>query len=169
MIKNFLITGLLPVFFTGIISAQTGEKKGWPSTERYSFISECINSAMPGLSRDTARFYCYCMLEKMETKFPDIADASKVTDNELAKPEWQKEIIECLSGTWSGESREAFLSNCVRVATESVGEKKAQSYCECMLFKIEKMYPDEKDAAKITEEDLTSEFWKKMVKSCMDF
>lgn len=169
MIKKILITGMFPVFFASIISAQTGEKKGWPSEERYSFLSECIKSAMPALSRDSARFYCFCMLEKVEAKFPDIEDASKITDDELAKPEWQKEIVECLSGTWSGENREAFLSNCVRVATENVGEKKAQSYCECMLFKVEKMYPKEEDAAKISEEDLTSEFWKKMVKSCMEF
>ncbi|HMU47747.1 MAG TPA: hypothetical protein PKC72_15355 [Chitinophagaceae bacterium] len=169
MLKKILITGLLPVFFAGIVAAQTGEKKRWPSSERYSFIAECINSAKPALSQDTARFYCYCMLEKVEGKYPDIAEASKITDDELAKPEWQKEIVECLSGTWTSEGREAFLSNCVRVATENVGEKKAQTYCECMLYKIERMYPSEEDAAKITEEDLTSEFWKKMVKDCMEF
>lgn len=38
------------------LSAQTGENKGWPSIERYGFITGCIKAAQKGMREDTGRF-----------------------------------------------------------------------------------------------------------------
>ncbi|MBI3140225.1 MAG: hypothetical protein HYZ15_16740 [Sphingobacteriales bacterium] len=83
----------LLIGFSGIVSGQTGETKGWPSAERYAFITECIKSAKTGMSEDTARFYCYCMQFRVEEKYPDIAKA--VTGLDLETPEWKKIIQSC--------------------------------------------------------------------------
>lgn len=80
--------------------AQAGEKKTWLPATRYQFIAECINTAKNSMGTDTARFYCYCMQEKIEMKYPDTADMNKLTTAELSKPEWKKEITACLNGTW---------------------------------------------------------------------
>ncbi len=169
MNKHYILSVLLSGFFITSFAQTTGEKKGWPSNERTTFITECINTAKKNMSSDSARHYCYCMQEKMETKYPDIADANKVTAKDLASPEWVKEIRSCIGGTWSAKDREEFVSSCVNSAKASLGETKAKSYCECMMFKIEKLYPNATDAAKITAEDFKTDSWQKLIKGCLDF
>lgn len=121
------------------------------------------------MSSDSARFYCYCMQEKIEAKFPDTADAGKMTDKELSSPEWVIEIKSCISGTWPRIEREEFVTSCVNSAKASSGETKAKNYCECMMFKMEKIYPNANDAARITSEDFKNEYWQKLIKGCLDF
>ena len=165
---------LLPLFSICLLYVHTAsaqEKKGWPSNERYSFISECLRTAKASLNEDSARFYCYCMQEKLELKFPAIEDASKLTAADLASPEWRKEIQSCRTGIgqWSSKDRSDFLNDCIDAAKGRLGDAKARSYCECMLFKTEKKYPDPAEAAMITEEIMQSPEWKKMIKDCLDF
>lgn len=164
-------TLLIGVLFAGNLFAQeAGEKKGWPSAERYSFISECIKEAKSGMSEDSARFYCYCMQELIELKYPAIEDVAKITKDELNSEAWKKEIAGCLSGFWGTSEREEFLSECIGSAKiAGVNEEKAKSYCECMLYKVEKMYPDPLDAGELTSEKLESPEWKKIIQSCLDF
>lgn len=170
MNKQCILSVLLLCFFvTSLIGQTNGEKKGWPSSERYAFITECINTAEKNMSRDSARFYCYCMQEKIEAKYPDTADANKMTDKELSSPEWVKEIKSCIGGTWQKIEREEFVTSCINSAKASLGETKAKNYCECMMFKIEKIYPNANDAAKITAEDFKTEYWQKLIKGCLDF
>lgn len=146
------------------------EKKGWPSDDRYAFISECIKTAKAGLGEDSARYYCYCMQFKIETKFPTVAAASAITEEDMQTPEWQKEVKSCVAGgSWTSKDRSEFLSNCIKSAKEGLGEQKAKSYCECMMYKIEVRYPNAADAAKLTEEKLNSPEWKKITQSCLDF
>ena len=121
------------------------------------------------MTNDTARFYCFCMLEKIEARFPDVNDAAKLSEKDINSAEWKKEIKICLSGNWTKVQREEFLTECINTAKESKGEEKSKSYCECMLFKIEKMYPNADDASRITEADLKSESWQKIIKDCLDF
>lgn len=121
------------------------------------------------MSNDSARFYCYCMQEKMEVKYPNVTDANKITANELSSPEWIKEIKSCLGGTWPANERTEFLNSCVNSAKANLGETKAKNYCECMMFKIEKIYPDANEAAKITAEDFKTDYWQKLIKGCLDF
>lgn len=167
--KKLLLPCLLVLFVNHDVFAQ--EKKGWPSSERFAFISECMKTARVSLSEDSARFYCYCMQEKLELKYPAIADAAKITATDLATPEWKKEIRDCrvAIGQWLPKDRSDFLTDCIDAAKASLGEVKAKSYCECMLFKTEQKYPDPADAGAITEADLQTPAWKKMIKDCADF
>jgi len=170
MNKKYSLSIVVTCFFATTIFAQTGgEKKGWPSKERSTFITECIGTAKKNLSGDSARFYCYCMQEKMEIKYPDFADASKITSKDLASAEWVKEIRSCIGGTWKKSEREEFVTSCINSAKANLGETKAKSYCECMLFKIEKIYPNADDATKITAEDFKTDYWQKLIKGCLDF
>src|SRR5687767_4901523 len=170
MNKHYILSALLSCFLvTSLIGQTTGEKKGWPSSERNAFITECIGTAKKNMSADSARFYCYCMQEKIEAKYPDTADANKITETELSSPEWVKEIRSCIGGTWTKIDHEEFVTSCVNSAKASLGETKAKSYCECMMFKIEKIYPNANDAGKLSAEDFKTEHWQKLIKGCLDF
>ncbi len=147
-----------------------GEKKGWPSVERYAFLTECIGTAKVNMSADAARFYCWCMQEKLEKKYPRIEEASKITGEDMQSLEWQREIKNCgTSGNWTLIDRSDFLTDCIQSAKDGLGTDKATMYCECMLFKLEKAYPDPVVANKLTGEDLNSPAWKKVIKGCLDF
>jgi hypothetical protein len=151
-------------------SAQPGfAKKGWPSNERYAFITECVNAASAGMSVDSARFYCYCMQEKIEDKFPIVQDAAKLTAEDMQTDEWKKNINACLGGTWSDKDRIAYLADCKTKASKLMTAEKAGNYCECMLFKLEKKYPNAADAMGLPASYFESDEWKRMVKSCVDF
>lgn len=169
MKKPSILLTLVSLFIVTSLFAQTaGEKKGWPSAERYSFITECIGTAKKNMSSDSARFYCYCMQQKMESKYPDVADAGKITKDELSSPEWKNQIKSCF-GTWPKKDREEFITSCVNSARGSLGDVKAKNYCECMSFKVEKLYPDADSAARLTTEDFKTEYWQKIIKGCLDF
>jgi hypothetical protein len=51
---------------------------------------------------------------------------------------------------WPQEEIKAFRESCFENAKAGIGEEKAVKYCECMLEKIMKKYPDVYDAEKIT-------------------
>lgn len=172
MLKLILLSSVTLLASLTVKAQQTGENKGWPSSERYAFITECIKEARSGMSLDTARFYCYCMQETVEAKYPDVNEAAKLSSEELATPAWQKLVKECLYGYWSGEERDAFLTNCIESAmSEGSGltKEKATSYCECMLYKIEKKYPNPLDAGNITDETMNTPEMQKLLKGCFSF
>lgn len=122
------------------------------------------------MSVDTARFYCYCMVFRMEEQYPTIEEAAAITEDKLQSPEWQKEIQACLQGYWSTKDRTDFLTDCINAAKEGLGDEKAKNYCECMLYKVEVKYPDSSTVAEeLTEEKLKSPEWKKIIQSCLDF
>ena len=84
--------------------------------------------------------------------------------------QWKKSINNCLTEShWDTKNREAFLSDCVNSAKANLGDGKAKSYCECMLFKVEQHYPNPQDVKELTHEKLTSPEWKKIVQGCLDF
>lgn len=170
-IPLFLLVSILFVNASSAQEAGEPKKKGWPSVERYSFITECIKSAKVGMSEDSAKSYCYCMLEKIETKYPTIEEAGKITEADMQSAEWQKDVKDCLASIskWSVTDRSDFLSECVKSAKTGMSEEKAKNYCDCMMFKIEKKYPNPNDAAGITEETLKSPDWKKMIADCLNF
>ena len=124
------------------------------------------------MGMDSARFYCYCMQEKVEQKYPTIEEASKITDADMRTPAWQKDIESCVSsvGSWAPKDRSDFVSECVKAAKSGLGEDGARKYCECMLYKIEKKYPNPNDAiAALTPEALATPEWKKIIQDCKDF
>ena len=179
MKQSSIITLFACFLFTGIINAQTagssapgqpvtGEKKGWPSSERYGFISECIRTASASMSEDSARYYCYCMQEKIEQKFPAVDELAKLTEKDMESEEWKKEINSCMFGYWSTAQRGEFMNDCTEAA-KSIGEEKAKNYCECIMFQIEKRYPSFEQANKLTEKDFATPMWKKIIQASLDF
>jgi hypothetical protein len=161
---------LISILFIDRSFCQTAEKKGWPSSERYSFISECIKTAKASMSEDSARSYCYCMQEKMEIKYPTVDEASKITAEDLQSAAWKKEINSCLgTAKWDSAYRAGFMSQCVAAARKSMEEQKAKKYCECMMFKIESKFPNTADVEKLTAEKLSTPEWKKKIQDCLDF
>ena len=71
------------------------------------------------MSEDSARFYCYCMQEKIESKYPTVEVASKITEEDMNSAAWQKDIKGCLGGTWGSDEREAFISSCIESAVNT--------------------------------------------------
>ena len=170
--KKILLTPLFIflLFISTGFSQESGETKGWPSVERYGFITSCIKEAKANMSQDSARFYCYCMLEKVEAKYPTVELASQITEADMQSEEWMKDIKSCLGGYWKSEEREAFLTNCTSSAEKGgISKEKAQTYCECMLYKVEVRYPNPVDAAELTPEILATPAWQKILKGCLDF
>src|SRR5687767_4897127 len=166
LVVLFLATGLIG--FTAY-SQEGGEKNGWTATDRGPFITECVKSAKAGMSEDSAKYYCYCMLEKVEKIYPDPTKATAVLNkNTLSSPEWKKIIMACMGAYWPAADRKDFMSSCIASATPSIGETKAASYCECMMYKIERRYPNINDANKITEETLSSPEFRALMRSCVE-
>lgn len=51
---------------------------------------------------------------------------------------------------WPQEEIKAFKESCIENAKGGIGEEKAVKYCDCMLEKVMKKYPDINDAEKMT-------------------
>lgn len=51
---------------------------------------------------------------------------------------------------WALKDQEDFRQSCVENAKSGIGEEKAKKYCECMLEKVMKKYPDVNDTEKMT-------------------
>jgi hypothetical protein len=168
MKKTILPALLIFLAFSGNVIAQPpSEQLGWSKADRTDFVTSCIGTAKAGMSEDSAKHYCLCMLEKIESKFPNPADAGKLTAEQLASPEWKKIIQNCLTGQWTTDERSEFVTSCVNAAKEGIGEEKAKKYCDCMLYKVEKKYPNAADAAKLTAQELEKPEWKKALQECL--
>lgn len=179
MKKTRFLTLIAFILITNSLIAQDGgkpvagapatEKKGWPPEERLAFVSECIKEAQKGMSKDSARFYCHCMLERVEKRYPTIEEASNVTEADMRSEAWQKDVEACLVGNWTSKNRAEFMADCVKSAKTGVGEEKATTYCECMMYKMERYFPNYADAGKLAEEKLRSPEWQKIIASCLNF
>jgi hypothetical protein len=145
-----------------------GQKSNWTPKDRTDFLTECVKAAKAGMSVDSARNYCYCMLEKIEVKYPLTEDAAKISEADLMSPDWQKQVRECLVSNWTSAQRESFLNDCIKEAKKGISEDKALTYCDCMLFKVERKYPSHAEAQKLTAEELAKPHWKKEIVGCLN-
>jgi len=68
----------------------------WTTTDRTDFINSCIDEAKKGISEDKAKLYCNCMLSLIEGKYPEPADAVKISAADLESPEWKAAVKACL-------------------------------------------------------------------------
>lgn len=149
------------------------EGANWSSADINSFSTECVNAAVKkGLEKSKAQTYCNCMLRKLTTKYPDVADAAKI---DMESPSMKTMVNDCLgvkeqsssSSGWSRKDELDFVNSCVREAKKGgMEDLDAQSYCDCMQYKIEKLYPNINDASRLTERDLQSPSMKKMIEDC---
>ena len=155
---------LILFFFVSKLNAQTQ----WTATNRNNFMKSCIPAAKAGMSEDSAKYYCYCMLGKIEVMYPNPADADKVTQAELQTSEWKNMIRACLGGYWTNAQRNEFMSSCINEAKVNIPEAKAKPYCECMMYKIEFRYHNYADTDKLTAEQLSTPEWMKIIKGCLE-
>lgn len=93
---------------------------------------------------------------KTETDYKEKTNANA---EELDEDGNSKADIESITGQddseWPQSERDAFMTNCVREAVKAGRTRSvSQRYCDCMLVKIEGMYPDINDAAKLNNADI---------------
>ena len=59
------------------------------------------------------------------------------------------------AGGWPESEKSSFISSCVREAMKNGNSRQVStSYCQCMLEKLEAMYPDINEAAQLSETEL---------------
>ena len=158
MKKPFLLCIALLLFVVAYSQSK------WTTADYAGFIKTCLANSPAGVSADSSKYFCYCMVLKMEQKHPDPADIGKA---ELNSAEWQKDILSCMGLKWTKEYRDNFINSCIASAKDGIGEEKAASYCECMLFRLQNMYPTTEEVDKLTAEDLAKPELQKMARSCL--
>lgn len=68
----------------------------WSKEDQEIFSDRCADEAeKKGMDIFGAAFYCDCMQEKMEERYPDPADAEKLTESDMKSPEIQQLIKYC--------------------------------------------------------------------------
>jgi hypothetical protein len=69
----------------------------WPVSEVNAFVTNCVSSAVGGgMDRPLALRYCECMQVKLETMYPDVKEASLLTDEDMQSPAMKRIIKDCL-------------------------------------------------------------------------
>ncbi len=165
--KQYLLATLLLTVTLTAFSQDSTKRKGWTPADRKEFITSCTGTAEAGMSKDSASYYCQCMQEKVEKKYPTMEEVSRLSDTTFLSPEWQKEVKSCFGG-WGTKDRSDFVKECVRTASAGMSEEKARSYCECMVFKVEKRFPRiDEVATKLTEAELSKPEWQKLIRECL--
>lgn len=56
----------------------------WPDSTRTAFITNCINNSKGKMPEDRARKVCTCMQGKIEAQFPNYADATSLTMQQMS-------------------------------------------------------------------------------------
>lgn len=151
------------------------QKSSWSGSDIKSFNAECLTAL--NNDEEVARIVCPCLLEKFQNKYSSLAEMDKnttETEGEKLASQCKNEITinsdnnTNVAGGWPQSERDGFITNCVREAMAKGNSRTvAQNYCDCMLNKMESLFPDINDAAKLTEEDINSPAMKKMVDDCL--
>lgn len=157
-------------------TANTGNS-GWTENDKTTFLKACVGSFDEN-NTALANQICPCVLGKLEKEYPSYSDANTKGGEEAGK----RLAIQCkdeISGTddhnnnsgvssWPQSERDAFKTNCEKNAIAGGSSSTvAQSYCACMLIKMENLYPNVEDAGKLTEKDLETPEMKKMINDCL--
>lgn len=80
--KKLLILFMMCSLFTACKNKSTH----WPQVERDGFIKNCKKNAIKaGTSQLIAQNYCECMLDKMETLYPDVNEAAKLSEEKIGE------------------------------------------------------------------------------------
>lgn len=154
------------------------KKSDWSSRERKEWLEECLETSgsTPG-----AKAICFCMLEKIESKYPDPKDAE-----EAGKEETDMLATECVisndqygleddansipadgngsdentDSSWTEEQRREFVHGCTTAAQHTQGFtwQQASQYCDCMTKRVEKSYSFQ-EASKLTAADFQTKEW----------
>lgn len=145
---------------SGLKSVPASHRTGWSVADKEEFMRTC--TAELQWRADSAKAYCSCMLQKIEIIYPVAADADALTSEKAIKlaKECLKEMMP--KSTWTAAERKSFMTSCKEKAALALGEAKAEKYCDCVLQKVEIVYPSPLDSDKITQEEIT-----KWAKECL--
>ena len=158
---------------------------GWAERDRNKFIEECL-AGFDNTQQALGKKICPCVLTKVEKKYSSFSDAD-AKGSEAEGKKMGKECAEGMninttntntnndddgadysSGGWTSNEVKRFVNGCVSEAEKGGMEYlDAQSYCDCMQFKLAKIYPNAKDVDRLTEADLETPAMKRMIKSCL--
>jgi hypothetical protein len=139
----------------------------WSKKYRDNFIQDCIDKASQTVSASEAYKYCNCMTEKVETKYPDEADAEgKITGKEIEtmKAEClntdsvqsdQTEQKNTIAG-WTVSDQKEFMDGCTPTVNKTLGTRGATDYCDCLLKKLMQEYPDPKNVDRVSKTHLSA-------------
>lgn len=161
----------------------------WSTPDIDAFEQKCLET-LNG-NRETAFVVCPCLLNKMQIRYGSLREMDEMSTS----AEGEKMAKECMEGMpqppaqnldpenqqnagddseystrgkWSSMEVKKFVDECVGAAEKGGMEYlDAQSYCDCMQYKIERIYPRASDADRITKADLSTPEMKKMIRSCL--
>jgi hypothetical protein len=88
-----------------------------------------------------------------------ITDDDEPSDEESATDD---ETTSDYSDGWSSSDQNKFMTNCTETASKSMAQERAENYCDCMMKKIEKRYPNSAEVNKLSESEIT-----KLAKTCL--
>jgi len=150
------------------------QSNSWSNSDIRSFNEQCLTTV--NNNEEIAKSFCPCLLEKFQNKYSSLAEMDRKASEEEGKSV-AEECMALIKGNndnntnvsrgWPQSEKDAFISNCVTNAmAKGNGRSLAQNYCDCMLNKMETLFPDINDAARLTDEDLESPAMKKMISDC---
>ena len=161
--------------------AKTGGEE-WTDADKKTFYQQC-ETTMEG--KDVPSTFCSCVFEKAKVKYSSMKEMDEKSTEEEGK-RWATACINESKGNsgddavtnntqpnntgggWPETEIQSFVKACVVKAQKNGLEYlDAQSYCDCMQYKIEQLYPNIADAARITEADLETPAMKKLIKGCL--
>lgn len=135
-------------FIYGISTAQT-----WSKEETEDFMSTCISEAREFLTKEEARLYCQCTMEKIMLEYPNADDIDQLTEEEISVF-----VEECIlsvvdlddaSYTWTEEVKREFIIGCGEELEGSGLDPK--TYCPCALEEVMKLYTNPLDAVNMSD------------------
>jgi len=101
-------------------------------------------------------------VEKKSADYRDLDEEVTDEDNDVEDNDVE-EMSSGTSGKWGSAEEDSFMKSCVDGAKNSMGASKAESYCSCVLEKIEVKYPSAIDALKMDVNDMME-----MAKDCVE-
>ena len=140
---------------------------GWSKTYRDKFVQGCVTKASEKVSQSEAYSYCSCMAVKVEAKYPNENDV----DARLTASDIESMRTGCLSNSnqsnssndnsnnsqnWSTSDQREFMDNCTPGASKTLGTSAATDYCDCMLRKLMKEYPNSKDVGGVSSAHMSA-------------
>ena len=129
----------------------TGDEKtgntGWSEKEKSSSLKECIESFADN-QEALANKICPCVVGKLEKEYASYNDADKKGGEaavERIALQCKEEIVgnDNINNTgykWSKSDEDEWMKVCATSFDGGLGEETTNSYCSCVLEKLEKMY-----------------------------
>jgi hypothetical protein len=163
-------------------------RSGWTKSDRNKWMGRCEDELS---DNPKAKQICACVIEKAERKYPDVKDAEDAPDAEGER--LIKECATGMGGddeytddrykdkrvgtepdeksdegnSWSNLQRKQFTQGCAMAARQKQGftAEQANTYCDCMVRKLEKKYTFQK-AASMTAADFQTQEWVDAADDC---